>query len=628
MRARILLVLAALFPWPALADSFNPGSSPTTALTIGSTAIGGTPAGVLYSNGSLLESYAATVGTDPNQPTSPGPLLAFASNNSLMLTGDGTYNTAPLSIYGSNTTGSGAHLLEIYTNVGGLKALGVYFDAGGNQYSRLSLDVSGHTVGTNPHQSILPPNSNVSSMIGCWADITGPCIVARENQGMPGEQVFQGITWDGRSTVAISAGFSEIIFGNQTVTSGQYFLGTTFFGQGNAAALLQAGGPDNVTPVAQTFAASGAPVPVTAQAISGAAGTELVYLYALASSAVLQSIQVGMTVTDTTNSVIPANTTVTATNISGQTVTLSANITGSGIQFNDTLVFSTPNTAGSALTIAGGRGTGTGAGGVLNLGYSPAGSAGSAQNAWVNLLMLSSNGLTLGGPDSAAPPTQTVNVQNVLTGTTNAAGANTIFNGSAGTGTGAGGNFQFWTSSAGTTGSSHNAQNLALTIDGAVPVTIGRSGIAPAKQQLVLSPDSGVGTNGFGEASGGYGLLVFLGVTPYINFTGGSTGQGIMMAAAASYGWSSTAAIDGAASDTNISRISAGVVGIGTFNGTYGGTAKLGNIIATVAAPTVSASQIGYGSTTAASSSCGTLASAAGCVVINVAGTAHYIPYY
>jgi hypothetical protein len=101
-----------------------------------------------------------------------------------------------------------------------------------------------------------------------------------------------------------------------------------------------------------------------------------------------------------------------------------------------------------------------------------------------------------------------------------------------------------------------------------------------------------------------------------------------MMAAAASYGWSPTAAIDGAASDTNISRISAGVVGIGTLNGTYGGTAKLGNIIATVAAPTVSASQIGYGSTTAASSSCGTLASAAGCVVINVAGTAHYIPYY
>lgn len=50
--------------------------------------------------------------------------------------------------------------------------------------------------------------------------------------------------------------------------------------------------------------------------------------------------------------------------------------------------------------------------------------------------------------------------------------------------------------------------------------------------------------------------------------------------------------------------------------------------IATAAAPTVSASQIGYGSTTAANSNCGTLASSAGCVVINVAGTTRYIPYY
>jgi hypothetical protein len=59
-----------------------------------------------------------------------------------------------------------------------------------------------------------------------------------------------------------------------------------------------------------------------------------------------------------------------------------------------------------------------------------------------------------------------------------------------------------------------------------------------------------------------------------------------------------------------------------------GNFASTGGFIAEAAAPTVSASQIGYGGTTAASSSCGSLSSAAGCVVVNVAGTTHYIPYY
>ena len=45
-------------------------------------------------------------------------------------------------------------------------------------------------------------------------------------------------------------------------------------------------------------------------------------------------------------------------------------------------------------------------------------------------------------------------------------------------------------------------------------------------------------------------------------------------------------------------------------------------------APTVAAAQVGLGGTTAAASSCGSLAGAAGCMVINVAGTTHYVPYY
>jgi len=48
----------------------------------------------------------------------------------------------------------------------------------------------------------------------------------------------------------------------------------------------------------------------------------------------------------------------------------------------------------------------------------------------------------------------------------------------------------------------------------------------------------------------------------------------------------------------------------------------------TAAAPTVAASQVGIGGTVSAATSCGSLASSAGCLVINVAGTTRYIPYY
>ena len=54
---------------------------------------------------------------------------------------------------------------------------------------------------------------------------------------------------------------------------------------------------------------------------------------------------------------------------------------------------------------------------------------------------------------------------------------------------------------------------------------------------------------------------------------------------------------------------------------------QVNGIIATAAAPTVAGSQIGYGSTTAAVSNCGTTGPTA-CIVVNIAGTTHYIPYY
>ena len=63
----------------------------------------------------------------------------------------------------------------------------------------------------------------------------------------------------------------------------------------------------------------------------------------------------------------------------------------------------------------------------------------------------------------------------------------------------------------------------------------------------------------------------------------------------------------------------------------FGDKVTAPNTTLTSAAPTVSASQVGFGGTTAAASNCnqsGVLTGVAGCLVINVAGTTHYVPYF
>lgn len=76
----------------------------------------------------------------------------------------------------------------------------------------------------------------------------------------------------------------------------------------------------------------------------------------------------------------------------------------------------------------------------------------------------SSGATQLGAADAAAPVAQTLQVQSVVAGTTNTAGANWTLKGSAGTGTGAGGSIIFQVAPAGTTGTAQNAYATALTI--------------------------------------------------------------------------------------------------------------------------------------------------------------------
>jgi hypothetical protein len=87
-------------------------------------------------------------------------------------------------------------------------------------------------------------------------------------------------------------------------------------------------------------------------------------------------------------------------------------------------------------------------------------------------------------------------------------------------------------------------------------------------------------------------------------------------------------------SDVGISRLGAASLAVG--NGTAGGITgqlTLGSAVMTAAAPTVAASQVGFGGTVAATANTtgGGLTLpllAAGYLVINVAGTQYKVPYY
>jgi hypothetical protein len=74
--------------------------------------------------------------------------------------------------------------------------------------------------------------------------------------------------------------------------------------------------------------------------------------------------------------------------------------------------------------------------------------------------------LRLGAPDAAVAIAQTLSVQNVVAGTSNADGANWTFNGSQSTGNHQGGSIIFQTATAGSSGTSVNALAPALTLAG------------------------------------------------------------------------------------------------------------------------------------------------------------------
>lgn len=103
--------------------------------------------------------------------------------------------------------------------------------------------------------------------------------------------------------------------------------------------------------------------------------------------------------------------------------------------------------------------------------------------------------IQLGAADAAAPVAQTLRVQNVVTATSNTAGANATIQLSIGTGTGAGGDLIFKCAPAGSTGSTPNATKTCLTVSNmGVPVlpsfTVSTLPSAPPTGSLAIVSDA------------------------------------------------------------------------------------------------------------------------------------------
>lgn len=125
---------------------------------------------------------------------------------------------------------------------------------------------------------------------------------------------------------------------------------------------------------------------------------------------------------------------------------------------------------GPALFVTSGSPNALIIGGSSNLGF---GSGGAAQDLY--LIRKGAANLQLGQADAATPVAQTLSVQSVVAGQTNASAAAypLTINGSQGTGTGAGGSIVFQVAPAGSTGTAQNALAAAMTIDSAKTVRLG-----------------------------------------------------------------------------------------------------------------------------------------------------------
>ncbi len=137
-------------------------------------------------------------------------------------------------------------------------------------------------------------------------------------------------------------------------------------------------------------------------------------------------------------------------------------------------------------------------------------SSGAQQIVLEGLVTTNAFSVKQGGPDNATPASQTQSVQNVLTGTTDTAGADRFYDGSQGTGTGIGGSHIFRVAPAGTTSSAHNALATALTIGRDIGIGSGSAIATTAVAGFLLIPTCAGAPTGISVNAGpGKAAIIF-----------------------------------------------------------------------------------------------------------------------
>jgi hypothetical protein len=251
------------------------------------------------------------------------------------------------------------------------------------------------------------------------------------------------------------------------------------------------------------------------------------------------------------------------------------------------VIAGTLNTAGVNATFVGSPSTGNATGGGFIFQTSPSGSSGTAQNSAETTLTITNRNVQLGtntvmnigstvflgsgasfnftsvsanirsGPstgiiqigaaDSSGPVDSGISAQSASGGNANLAGPNFYYMAGKSTGSAAGGSHIFQVSPAGGSSSSQNALATALTIDSTKLATFAGTVNAPNFIGTVQG-------SGFADAAG---VLANQTIDIHYNTTGVFQGAGRV------FGWSS-ASTNLTSQDTGLSRITAGVVGVGT----------------------------------------------------------------
>lgn len=161
-----------------------------------------------------------------------------------------------------------------------------------------------------------------------------------------------------------------------------------------------------------------------------------------------------------------------------------------------------------------------------------------ANGADLTLTRAAAASLQLGQADAAAPVAQTLQVQSVVAGTSNTAGANWTLKGSAGTGTGAGGSIIFQVAPAGSSGTAQNAYATALTIAGDRTATFAAGIVSNVNSFSTTSNTISNGTIGVNLFSSS--VYIQSSTTTGIGFTVSGTAGNILVSSSGSYGFTTT----------------------------------------------------------------------------------------